>query len=86
MSPKNQVPVRDMDTGQKWPSMAACAKDIGVSTAALSFAISAHRGCKGRWICVDGDEPILCTCCALDANRRKAGLPSIKQEVEAMVG
>jgi hypothetical protein len=71
MSKAGQQPtaVRDMHTGEEWPSISLAAAAIGVTQGALSIALASHRACKGRWI-VAVDE-VLCDCCRERIERKK---------------
>lgn len=85
---RNAYPVRDMHTGETWPSILACAKDINAHVTTLHQAIREHRACKGRWIVIANPEPVVCACCGekLERNLVKAGRPELAAEVAAMVG
>ena len=59
---RNAVPVRDMHTGETWPTMQIAAPAMGASTQALSVATRQHRPCKGRFIVMDQVDAY-CPCC-----------------------
>lgn len=59
---KRSVPVVDLVSGERFPSLTAAAKAVGVTVASLSEAISARRPCRGRRIEYDLPEA-LCACC-----------------------
>lgn len=43
-----QVQVRDADSGQLWPCLMDCARDLGVSRTAVQQAIKRKGTCRGR--------------------------------------
>lgn len=84
---KNAYPVRDMETGEDWPSVNAAAKALGVNPNAVRTAILNHWACRGRYLVFDVVDAY-CACCRekLESNLVKAGRSDLAQEVAAMVG
>lgn len=86
---RNAVPVRDMDTGDAWPTMQAAAEAIGAHITSLREAIENHRPCKGRFLVLDQADAY-CPCCkekvAAKARGRLSMFRPLKEEVAAMVG
>jgi hypothetical protein len=88
---RNAYPVRDMDTGETWPSVNAAAKGIGVHEMSLREAIENHRACKNRTLVYDTQDAY-CVCCkakiAEKVDRQKLGVnfASIREEVAHQMG
>lgn len=86
---RNAYPVRDLDTGDTWPSVHAAARAIGANEASLREAIEQHRACKGRFLVLDSEDAY-CACCKAKVEAKARGRLSLfrplKEEVAAMVG
>lgn len=59
---RREVPVKDIETGETWPSVTAVAAMLQVAVPTITQAIRAHRSCKGRWLAYDV-EYRYCDCC-----------------------
>ncbi len=81
-------PVRDLDTGETWPSVNAAAKAIGVGGPTLHEAIKNHWKSGGRYLVYDTQDAYCACCKAKIAERRKLGpnFGSVREEVVAQIG
>ncbi len=88
---RNAYPVRDIDSGETWPSVRAAAKGIGVHEMTLREAIENHWKSAGRGLVYDTQD-VYCVCCkakiAEKVDRQKLGVnfASIREEVAHQMG
>lgn len=59
---RRMIPVKDIHSGEVWPSVTAAAKAVGVAVPTITQAIQNHRATRGRWLTYATDE-VFCECC-----------------------
>jgi hypothetical protein len=64
------VPVKDIETGETWSSLADAARALDRTVQAVSQAIIRHGSVAGRHLAYETDE-VYCDCCRAKVERRK---------------
>lgn len=59
---RRTVPVKDIETGETWPSVKAAAEALDVAPPNVTQAIQKHRAVRGHWLAYATGEAY-CRCC-----------------------